>query len=103
MTYFARIANNKVTDVIVADQAFVDNITEMEVAFWKESSTAGVGWNYDANDDVFYAQQPYPTWTLDKDTWTWVAPKEKPDDGKEYVWYESIEYWAEPDEYIDPS
>ena len=103
MTNYARVKDNKVTDVRVADQAFIDGITETEPAFWKESPIAGVGWNYDANDDVFYAQQPYPTWTLDKDTWTWVAPKDKPDDGKEYVWYESIENWSAPAEYIAPS
>jgi hypothetical protein len=101
MTYFARVFNNKVTDVIVADQEFVDGITEMEPANWIQSSSAGKGWNYDSTSQVFYASQPYPTWTLDKDSWTWVAPKDKPDDGKDYVWYESIENWSEPDDYIE--
>jgi hypothetical protein len=101
MTHFARVFNNKVTDVIVADQEFVDGITEMEAAHWVESSSAGNGWNYDPNTQVFYASQPYPSWTLDKDTWTWVAPKDKPDDGKEYSWYESINNWAEPDPSIE--
>ena len=101
MTHFARVVNNKVTDVIVADQEFVDGITEMEAAHWVQSSSAGKGWNYDPDSQVFYAFQPYPSWTLDKESWTWVAPKDKPDDGKDYIWYESIENWAEPDDSIE--
>jgi hypothetical protein len=98
---FARVLNNKVTTVIIADQFFIDSITEMEPAQWIESSTAQSGWNYDASAEVFYPAQPYATWTLDKDSWTWVAPKDKPDDGKDYIWYESLENWSEPDEYIE--
>jgi len=101
MTHFGRVVDNKVTTVIVADQEFIDGITEMEVAHWVESSILGRDWNYDPRGQVFYPPQPYPTWTLDKDSWTWVAPKDKPNDGKDYVWYESIENWSEPDEYIE--
>ena len=100
MTHFARVFNNKVTDVIVADQEFIDGITEMEAAHWVESSSICKGWNYDPQAQVFYPPQSYPSWTLDKDTWTWVAPKDKPDDGKEYMWYESINNWAEADPSI---
>jgi len=95
MTYFARVFNNKVTDVIVADQEFVDGITEMEAANWMQSSSAGKGWNYDPTSQVFYASQPYPSWTLDKDVWTWIAPKDKPDDEKHYTWDESNKEWVE--------
>jgi hypothetical protein len=101
MTHFVRVLNNKVTDVIVADQEFVDRITEMEAAHWVQSSSAGRGWNYDPQAQVFYPAQPYSSWTLDKSSWTWVSPKDKPDDGKDYVWYPSIENWAEPDDSIE--
>ena len=93
MTNFARVVDNKVTTVIVADQSFIDGITEMEAAHWVQSSSAGKGGNYDSNSQVFYAPQPYPSWTLNKETWTWVPPIRKPDDGKDYVWYESTGSW----------
>lgn len=101
MTNFARVVDNKVTTVIVADQSFIDGITEMEAAHWVQSSSAGKGGNYDSNSQVFYASQPYPSWTLDKGSWTWVAPQDKPDDGKDYVWHEFIENWSELGEYIE--
>jgi hypothetical protein len=101
MTHFARVKDDKVTDVIVADQEFVDGITEMEAAHWVQSSSASKGGNYDPQAQVFYPAQPYSSWTLDKSSWTWVAPKEEPDNGKDYVWYESLENWSEPDDYIE--
>jgi len=95
MTYFARVFENKITTVIVADQSFVDGITEMEAAQWVANPPAGKGWNYDPTSEVFYASQPHPSWTLNKETWTWVAPKDKPDDGKHYSWDEPNKEWLE--------
>jgi hypothetical protein len=50
---------------------------------------AGVGYTYDADNDVFYAPQPYASWTL-ADTWQWVCPLTYPDDDKMYYWDEDI-------------
>ena len=41
---------------------------------------AGVGMVYDSTNDVFYWQQPYPSWTLNTSTWIWDAPVARPDD-----------------------
>jgi len=56
---------------------------------------AGIGDVYDATNDVFYAQQPYASWTLNKTTWAWEAPitpakltEEQIDANKYYVWDE---------------
>ena len=49
---------------------------------------AGIGYTYDSTNDVFYAPQPYASWTLDTDTWQWVCPLTYPDDGKHYRWNE---------------
>jgi hypothetical protein len=56
---------------------------------------AGIGYIYDATNDVFYAPQPYPSWTLNESTWLWEAPIAYPTDGKEYIWDESITNWKE--------
>ena len=41
---------------------------------------AGTGMKYDSGNDVFYQQQPYPSWVLDTSTWAWDAPVALPDD-----------------------
>lgn len=54
---------------------------------------AGIGFTYDAINDVFIAPQPYPSWTLD-DEFTWQPPKPMPTGGRFY--------WSEQDlEWID--
>jgi hypothetical protein len=47
---------------------------------------AGIGYTYDAINDVFIAPQPYPSWSLD-DNFDWQAPTPMPNDG-EFVWDE---------------
>ena len=56
---------------------------------------AGIGHIYDRTNDVFYAQQPFSSWILDKNTWTWQAPVARPDDGKIYKWDEEVKNWVE--------
>ena len=56
---------------------------------------AGIGYTYDATNDVFYAPQPYASWTLNNTTWTWEAPTPMPTDGKVYKWDEPTTAWVE--------
>ena len=56
---------------------------------------AGIGYTYDATNDVFIASKPYASWTMDESTWTWEAPEAYPDDGKDYIWNENKEEWEE--------
>jgi len=55
---------------------------------------AGIGFQYDQTNDVFYAPQPYPSWTLDKTTWLWTSPVPYPTDGKQYKWDEPTKTWV---------
>lgn len=55
---------------------------------------AGVGYTYDKIRDAFIPPQLYPSWTLDEETCTWVAPTEYPNDGKIYTWVEKIKQWV---------
>jgi len=132
MTYFAKCvqtANSSamsVTEVISADQSFVDT----QPGFWVQTSYntygnvhyapsppaaphtpdggvayranyAGIGYVYDTsytvNDvqGVFYAPQPYPSWTLNTSTFLWEAPVPYPTDGGVYVWDEATLSWVE--------
>ena len=55
---------------------------------------AGIGFQYDQTNDVFYAPQPFfPSWTLDKTTWLWTSPVPYPNDGERYTWDESTKNW----------
>tara|TARA_R110001599_G_scaffold189172_1_gene383898 strand:- start:98 stop:466 length:369 start_codon:yes stop_codon:yes gene_type:complete len=107
MSHYAKIENNLVTTVIVAEQDFIDT----QDGTWVQTSYntrggvhygqdrnpdggvalrgnyAGIGYTYDATNDVFYAPKPFESWTL-ADTWLWVAPITYPDDGKFYRWDE---------------
>lgn len=56
---------------------------------------AGVGYIYDAASDAFYAPQPYPSWKLDRRSFTWKAPVAMPTDGKLYEWNETGQAWNE--------
>ena len=56
---------------------------------------AGIGFTYDPDKDVFIEPQPYNSWTLDESKWQWKAPKDKPDDGKDYIWNENKGEWEE--------
>jgi hypothetical protein len=112
MSHFAKVTDGKVTQVIVAEKEFFDTFVDSSPGTWLQTSYnthgnqhpegrplrgnyAGIGYNYDATNDVFYAPQPFPSWILNNTTWLWEAPVAMPTDGKKYKWNESITNWEE--------
>ena len=99
MSHFAKIENNVVTQVIVAEQDFVDT----QEGQWVQTSYnarirknfAGIGFTYDFQRDAFIPPQPYPSWTLVEDTCQWEAPIQMPTDGY-YKWDEASQTWISP-------
>jgi hypothetical protein len=69
--------------------------------YWKQTSYnnnfrknyAGIGYTYDEGRDAFIAPKPYNSWILNEDTCQWVAPIDKPNDNKFYVWNENNLSW----------
>jgi hypothetical protein len=63
---------------------------------------AGIGYTFDTNVvingvvGVFYAPQPYPSWTISAPTWLWEAPVPYPSTGGPYVWDEATQSWVLP-------
>jgi len=56
---------------------------------------AGIGYTYDAVNDVFICPQPYGSWTLDEN-FDWQPPTPMPVvEGKRYVWFEPNKIWIE--------
>ena len=119
MSHFAKVVDGKVTQVIVAEADFFKTFVDSSPGTWIQTSYntrggvhylpssdtpsgqphmrgnyAGIGFTYDSTHDVFYAPQPYPSWTLNTTTWTWDAPTAYPTDGKLYHWNESTKTWV---------
>jgi hypothetical protein len=59
---------------------------------------AGIGFSYDAINDVFIAPQPYPSWSLDEN-FDWQAPTPRPEEGLWY-WDEETLSWIETEESL---
>ena len=112
MSHFAKVTDGKVTQVIVAEKEFFDTFVDSSPGTWLQTSYnthgnqhpegrplrgnyAGIGFTYDAINDVFYAPQPFPSWILNNTTWLWEAPVAMLNDEKMYKWNESITNWEE--------
>ena len=54
---------------------------------------AGIGYAYDAVNDVFILPQPYPSWSLDQN-FDWQPPTPMPTEGRWY-WDEDSLSWLE--------
>lgn len=54
---------------------------------------AGIGYTWDAENEVFYPPQPFPSWILNETTWNWEAPTPYPDDENLYTWDEDSLEW----------
>jgi len=104
MSHFAKIdSSNIVTEVIVAEQDFINSGAVGDSFLWVQTSYNGnfrknyasVGDTYDKTKDAFIAPKPYPSWTLVEATCQWTAPSAMPDDGKIYTWNEDTTAWVE--------
>ena len=103
MSHFAKINNsNIVTDIIVAEQDFINSGAVGDSFLWVQTSYSGsfkknyaaIGDTYDKTKDAFIAPKPYPSWTLVEDTCQWEAPVSYPTDGQSYSWDEDTTAWA---------
>ena len=111
MAHYAKVLDGKVIKVIVAEKEFFDSFVDDSPGEWVQTSYntrggkhlnggtplrknfAGVNHIYDGVG--FCEPQPYPSWTLDKDTYYWKPPSSIPDDGKKYIWNEQEKKWEE--------
>jgi hypothetical protein len=116
MAHYAKVEDGIVTQVIVAEQDFVDT----QEGTWVQTSYntrggkhyapdsdtedgitplrknyATIGDIYDATRDAFILAQPYPSWVLNETTCLWEPPVALPDDDKYYDWVEDTTSWVE--------
>ena len=95
MRYFAKIVDNLVTKIVVADKIPAID-TNLYVETFRDGTKfnfAAIGGSYDATREAFINKKPYPSWTLNEATCHWEAPVTYPNDGKVYIWDEEITNW----------
>ena len=108
MAHYAKIEDGLVTQVIVAEQDFVDT----QEGTWVQTSYntqggvhlnggtplrknfAGIGYTYNSARDAFYDEQPYASWVLNETSCLWEPPVSRPDDGNKYTWDEDTINWV---------
>jgi len=103
MSHYAKVEDNIVTQVIVAEAEFFDTFVDSSPGEWIQTSYnnnirknyAGVGYTYDKIRDAFIPPQLYASWTLVEDTCLWEPPVVHPNDGKKYTWNEETTTWDE--------
>lgn len=116
MAHFAKIENNKVTQVIVVGNDSIQNLKfpDSEIVgqdfirsiglegHWLQTSYngsfrknfAGTGYTYNQELDAFIPPKYYKSWILDQDKGVWVAPKPYPSSG-DFFWDEGKGDWIE--------
>jgi len=121
MSHFAKVIDGKVTNVIVAEQDFINTLSDRDSWIQTSYNTrggkhyapnsetedggialrknyAGIGYTYDKTRDAFIEPQPYPSWTLDEDSCQWIPPTPRPpvnENGRRYDWDENTKSWKE--------
>jgi len=119
MAHYAKVVDQVVTKVIVAEPEFFESFVDDTPGTWVKTSYnirggvyydptteqpaedqsvidgdearqrknyARIGGYYDGVG--FYEPQPFPSWTLDSNTYIWHSPIPYPSDGQVYDWDE---------------
>ena len=122
MSYFAKVEDGRVVEVISAEQEFIDTLKGNDTWIQTSYNTkggkhydpetgeeddkpplrknyAGIDYYYDENRDAFIPPQPFPSWILNEDTCWWEAPVPYPkmideEDDIEYIWNEQEKNWV---------
>ncbi len=119
MAHYAKIENEIVTQVIVADQNFVNdqegtwvqtsyntrggvhyqpnsNIPSEDQTKALRKNYAGIGMTYDSTRDAFIPERPFNSWVLDETSCLWDPPITRPsiqDDGADpIIWRWNISW-----------
>lgn len=95
MTIYAKIEDGIVSNIIVAEQSYVDTLAEYYVRVTDSTNSVAIGHEYDAAKNKFKAPQPFESWTLNEETILWEAPIAKPVGAT--LWNEADQAWIIPE------
>jgi hypothetical protein len=118
MAHFAKVENGIVSQVIVAEQDFINSGAVGDPSSWVQTSYntqagvhrnggtplrknyAGIGYTYDETLDAFVPPKPFASWVLDTEKAQWKAPVDMPVDDKRYTWNEDTLAWVESPDLV---
>ena len=96
MAHYAKVRDNIVTQVIVAEASFFDTFVDTEPGEWIQTSYnthggvhslggtplrknyAGIGYSYDRTKDAFIPPKPFSSWIIDDVTCLRKSPIDMP-------------------------
>jgi hypothetical protein len=111
MSYYAKVVDGIVINVIVAEPDFFETFIDTTPGEWIQAccDTVGgthrldgsplrknypsIGYIYDKKLDAFIPPCIYPSWQLNEQTGLYESPIPMPDDGKKYQWDEESQSW----------
>jgi hypothetical protein len=111
MAHFAKIENNVVTNVIVAEEEFIQSEILGDSSIWIKTSYntkegvhleggqplrknfAGIGYSYNKELDAFIPPKPFNSWILDTEKCIWNPPVRALEDDNNYKWDELSLSW----------
>jgi len=102
MAIYAKVNNNLVEQVIVAEPEFFNTFVDDSAGEWIETKMdgsirkhyAGIGYTYNRTLDAFIPKKPYSSWVLDEETCLWESPVPYPSDGEQYDWSNETLNWV---------
>ena len=116
MAHYAKVQDNIVTQVIVAEASFFDTFIDTEPGEWIQTSYnthggvhslggtplrknyAGIGYSYDRTKDAFIPPKPFSSWILDDTTCRWKSPIDMPSPAlstTQYYYWDEAAYQAD--------
>lgn len=122
MSHFAKVLNDTVIQVIVAEPEFFETFVDSSPGEWIQTSYntrggihykpdshdpsedqskalrknyAGIGYTYDRTRDAFIPPKPFNSWLLNEDSCLWDPPVSYPTDGEKYLWNEETANWEQ--------
>lgn len=103
MPQYIELFGNRIRNIIIAEESYVNSLPNSADYILYDSipadkqKTIRMGNLYDAENKKFYPPKPtlFNSWVLDEETNDWRPPFPHPEDGKMYVWDETIVNYKE--------
>ena len=115
MAHYAKVQDDKVVNVIVAEKEFFDTFVDETPGKWVQTSYntregvhildgtpfrgnyASPGMIWDADKDAFYDAPPYDNWKLNETKWVYEPPIEMPTSTPKgfWLWKQEENKWVD--------
>lgn len=101
MALYAKLKNNIVQNVIIAEQDFINTLEDKESYRLLNNENVSKDYTYNEAENFYYPPQPYPSWIWNNEQSQWTAPIPMPEDDmlcdehtcKCCVWNEATRTW----------